>query len=60
MCDHLYDATSRYETATKVLTFLLVCPVCRVEEVVETLEYEPNFAPRVTGMTRPPRAAVSG
>jgi hypothetical protein len=43
MCDHLYDTTSRYETATKVLTFLLVCPVCRVEEVVETVD-EPTQA----------------
>jgi hypothetical protein len=59
MCDHLYETTSRYETATKVLTFLLVCPVCRVEEVAETLEYEPNFAPRVTGVTRSAPAAVS-
>ena len=50
MCDHLYETTSRYEAATKVLTFLLVCPTCRVEEVVETLEYEPNFAPLVTGV----------
>jgi hypothetical protein len=43
MCDHLYDTTSRYETATKLLTFLLVCPVCGIEEVVDTVEYEPNF-----------------
>jgi hypothetical protein len=57
MCDHLYETTSRYETATKVLTFLLVCPVCHVEEVVDTLEYVPNFTPRVTGITR--SAAVS-
>ena len=50
MCDHLYETTSRYEAATKVLTFLLVCPICCFEEVVETLAYEPNFAPRVTGV----------
>jgi hypothetical protein len=59
MCDHLYETTSRYEIATKVLTFLLVCPVCRVEEVVDTLEYEPNFARRVTGITGATPAAVS-
>ena len=38
MCDHLYETTSPYETATQVLTFLLVCPICCVEEVVDTLE----------------------
>ena len=53
MCDHLYDTTSRYDTATKVLTFLLVCPVCGTEDVVETLEYAPNFAPRVTAKSKP-------
>jgi hypothetical protein len=46
MCDHLHDSTSRYDTGSKVLTLLLVCPVCRIERVVETLEYEPNFVPR--------------
>jgi hypothetical protein len=45
MCDHLYDTTTRYDAARKLLTFLLVCPVCRIEQVVETLEYAPNFAP---------------
>jgi hypothetical protein len=43
MCNHLYDTTSRYEAESKLLTFLLVCPVCRIEKVVETVEYEPNF-----------------
>jgi hypothetical protein len=46
MCDHLYDSTSRYDAVSKLLTLLLVCPVCRIEQVVETLEYEPNFVPR--------------
>lgn len=49
MCDHLYDSTSRYDTVSKLLTFLLVCPVCRIEKIVETLEYEPNFIPGVAG-----------
>ena len=54
MCDHLHDTTSRYDTAAKVLTFLLVCRICNVERVVETLEYEPRpvwTRPRAT----PPR-----
>jgi hypothetical protein len=42
MCNHLQDTTSRYDAAEKLLTFLRVCRACRVEEVVETLEYEPS------------------
>jgi hypothetical protein len=42
MCEHLHDATSRYNPATKVLTLLLVCRTCGIERVVETLEYEPR------------------
>jgi hypothetical protein len=42
-CDHLHDATTRYDPVAKVLTFLLVCPFCRTEKVVETLHYEPRF-----------------
>ena len=52
MCDHLYDTTSHYDTSTKLLTFLLVCPVCGIEKVVETIEYEPNFTPYVPGLAR--------
>lgn len=48
MCDHLYDSTSRYDAATKRLSFLLVCPVCHIEQLVESFEYEPNFIPRAT------------
>ena len=47
MCDHLYDSTSRYDAGSKLLTLMLVCPVCRIEEIVQTLDYEPNFVPRV-------------
>ncbi len=52
MCDHLYDTTSRYDNATKLLTFLLVCPVCGIKKVVETIEYEPKFTPYVPGPAR--------
>jgi hypothetical protein len=45
MCDHLHDQTSHYDTDLKLLSFLLVCPVCQTEQVVETLEYEPRFRP---------------
>jgi hypothetical protein len=44
-CNHLHDTTTRYDPAEKVLTFLLVCPVCRTERVLETLPYEPRFQP---------------
>jgi hypothetical protein len=33
---------SRYDAAEKLLTFLRVCPICGIEQVVETLEYEPR------------------
>jgi hypothetical protein len=26
-----------------LLTFLLVCPVCEIEETVQTIEYAPDF-----------------
>lgn len=45
MCDHLYDTTTRYDSNRKLLTFLLYCPICRTESVVETLAYEPAFRP---------------
>jgi hypothetical protein len=53
MCDHLQDSTSRYDAAEKVLTFLLVCQICGIERVVETVEYEPR--PVWTSPGAPPR-----
>jgi hypothetical protein len=47
-CDHLHDTTTRYDHDQKVLTFLLVCPVCRTEKVVESRHYEPRFQPAPT------------
>jgi hypothetical protein len=47
MCEHLHDQTSRYDPVAKTLTFLLVCPRCETEEVVESLRYEPRFKPCV-------------
>lgn len=38
-CDHLHEQTSRYDLVGKEVTFLTVCPVCRVEQVVETQSY---------------------
>ena len=43
MCDHLYETTSRYDADRKLLTFLLVCPVCEIEETVQAIEYAPSF-----------------
>jgi hypothetical protein len=42
MCDHLHDTSSRYDAAEKLLTFLRICRTCGIEQVVETLEYEPR------------------
>jgi hypothetical protein len=55
MCHHLCDGTSRYDAAAKVLTLILVCPVCGIERVVETLEYEPRpVSTDWTRVQRPP------
>jgi hypothetical protein len=43
MCDHLFDTTSRYDRQRKLLTFVLFCPACETETVVETLRYAPAF-----------------
>jgi hypothetical protein len=42
MCEHLQETTSRYDTAKKVLTFVLVCRTCGTEQVVAQLDYEPR------------------
>jgi hypothetical protein len=44
-CDHIHDTTTRYDHVHKRLTFLLVCPTCGTERVLETLRYEPRFRP---------------
>ena len=49
-CEHLHEQTSRYDRVEKKLTFLLVCPVCRTERVMEEQRYEPRLEPlRVSG-----------
>ena len=42
-CGHIHDTTTRYDHAQKLLTFLLVCPVCGTESALETQDYEPRF-----------------
>lgn len=42
-CDHLHDTTTRYDHAEKLLTFLLVCPICGTEKIVHAQHYEPRF-----------------
>jgi hypothetical protein len=44
--EHLHHSTTRYDHDQKVLTFLLVCPICGTERVMETQHYEPRFEPR--------------
>jgi hypothetical protein len=44
-CDHLHESTSRYDETHKQLHFLLVCPVCKTERLVDTLDYEPRYEP---------------
>jgi hypothetical protein len=47
MCEHLHDTTTRYDQHRQLLVFVLVCPQCRTERVVETLEYAPRYVPTV-------------
>jgi hypothetical protein len=42
-CDHVHDSTTRYDHDQKLLTFLLVCPVCGTEKIVDAQHYEPRF-----------------
>lgn len=44
-CGHLHDTTTRYDHDRKLLHFLLVCPTCGTEKVVDTQRYEPSFTP---------------
>ena len=47
-CDHLCDTTTRYDAAQKLLSFLLVCPTCGAEKLIDTVRYEPRFEPHPT------------
>jgi hypothetical protein len=42
-CSHLHDSATRYDHAHKLLSFLLVCPECAIERVVNVVPYEPRF-----------------
>jgi hypothetical protein len=42
VCNHMLDSSSRYDPARKILTLLLVCPICGTERVVDKLAYEPR------------------
>jgi hypothetical protein len=44
-CGHIHETTTRYDHDRKLLHFLLICPECGTEKVVETQPYEPRFAP---------------
>jgi hypothetical protein len=59
-CDHLHDTTTRYDPVGKVLTFLLVCPACGTEKVVETRPYEPRFEPHPLDESAGTQAALLG
>jgi hypothetical protein len=41
-CHHICDTTTRYDRTHKRLSFLLVCPECHSEQVLETIDYEPR------------------
>jgi hypothetical protein len=58
-CDHLHDSTTRYDHDQKLLVFLLVCPVCGTEKVVESRHYEPRFDPTPASHRADSSAAAS-
>jgi hypothetical protein len=45
-CDHVQEATTHYDVAEKLLSFVLVCQACGTEKLVDALHYEPRFEPR--------------
>ena len=51
LCEHLHEPTSRYDHRAKRLDFLLVCPACRTERLIHSLDYVPCFQP--TGAAAP-------
>ena len=57
-CDHVRDTTTRYDHAAKRLDFLLVCPVCGTEKLIQSVPYEPRFEPMAASVhaLRRPRA----
>ena len=57
-CDHIHESTSRYDHELKVLTFLLVCPVCHTERVIHSQAYEPHFIPNAGPETATAGASV--
>jgi hypothetical protein len=44
-CGHVHDTTTRYDHERKLLSFLLVCPQCGTEKVVDTQRYQPRLVP---------------
>jgi hypothetical protein len=53
-CSHLRDSSTRYDHERKLLSFLLVCPVCATERLVQAVTYEPRFV-RDVGARHPNR-----
>jgi hypothetical protein len=47
-CGHLHDTTTRYDHGQKLLHFLLVCPTCGTETLIESQPYEPQFTPHAS------------
>ena len=55
-CEHLHETTTRYDHERKQLSFLLVCPSCGTEKLVETVPYAPRYEP--AGGSQPIRRAA--
>ena len=57
-CGHLHDTTTRYDHDQKLLHFLLVCPACGTERLLETQPYEPSFIPNADPAAEPAGATI--
>jgi hypothetical protein len=57
-CDHMQHTTTRYDQVEKLFSFLLVCPVCGTEKLVETQPYAPHFTPHPATRSPAPGATV--
>jgi hypothetical protein len=55
LCEHLHEATTRYDHQAKRLDFFLVWPAWRTAKLVPSLDYAPRFGP-MGGTVRPLRA----
>ena len=45
-CGQFHETRTRYDHELGLLSFLLSCPVCSIERLVECVLYTPRFVPQ--------------